>query len=246
MSGFTIKKSHAMLSSTVSHNQTPIPGSHRNRQTASWLLGKTWRDRRLGSQIHPRAVVEVVNVYVESSWSFLPAGAASETNGTNDSREGGPSPFTLFWSGIAGTQHQRIACAAGTIFRYHRQQFLAASAGSTSCYLQPCETRMAFNRRYLPHECAASASPQGRIEEVHRHLSLPVLEVEPRKRIPYVTVLPWNESIELQSPFIKSGDADIRISALKPQILSAKYETGHHVDTLPAGTHISMDYRAFR
>lgn len=49
---------------------------------------------------------------------------------------------------------------------------------------------------------------KGRIEEVRRHLSLPVLEAEPRKRIPYVTVLPWNESIELQSPFIKSGDAD--------------------------------------
>ena len=71
-----------------------------------------------------------------------------------------------------------------------------------------------------------------RVKEARRHLKLKKLEPTPFDRIEYIALLPWDEAMELQLPFLKSGDVDTRSKALEEQIKSARYDDSHLGDAL--------------
>ncbi|KAK0125917.1 hypothetical protein ONS95_007541 [Cadophora gregata] len=73
---------------------------------------------------------------------------------------------------------------------------------------------------------------QERVAEARRHLKLRTFETKPSEKIPYIAFLPWDESIELQTPFIKSGDAQIRSAAITVQIKAVKFDETHIEDAL--------------
>jgi hypothetical protein len=90
-------------------------------------------------------------------------------------------------------------------------------------------------RRYdgiLSEALVASLPEDLRIKEARRQVKLKVFEPKPKSRIPYIALLPWDEAIELQRPFLKSSDVDIRAEALKCQIEAAKYDEAHIGDAL--------------
>ena len=71
-----------------------------------------------------------------------------------------------------------------------------------------------------------------RIAEARRNLKLRKFETKPAEKIPYIALLPWDEAIELQTAFIRSGDAQIRSSAIMIQIQAATYDELHIEDAL--------------
>jgi hypothetical protein len=71
-----------------------------------------------------------------------------------------------------------------------------------------------------------------RIPEARRNLKLRKFDAEPNDRLFYIALLPWDEAIELQKPFMQSSDASIRGNALRCQIEAAKYEEAHLGDAL--------------
>ncbi|KAH9213074.1 hypothetical protein DL95DRAFT_390878 [Leptodontidium sp. 2 PMI_412] len=73
---------------------------------------------------------------------------------------------------------------------------------------------------------------QERIAEARRHIKLKKFETRPSDRIPYIALLPWDEALELQTPFIRSGDAQIRSEALAAQIEAVKFDETHIEDAL--------------
>ncbi|KAG4440812.1 hypothetical protein IFR05_003684 [Cadophora sp. M221] len=73
---------------------------------------------------------------------------------------------------------------------------------------------------------------QERIAEARRHIKLKKFETRPSDRIPYIALLPWDEALELQTPFIRSGDAQIRSEALTAQIEAVVFDETHIEDAL--------------
>jgi len=73
---------------------------------------------------------------------------------------------------------------------------------------------------------------QERIAEARRNVKLRTFETKPAEKIGYIALLPWDEAVELQTPFIRSGDAQIRSSAIMIQIQAAKYDESHIEDAL--------------
>jgi PBS lyase HEAT-like repeat len=71
-----------------------------------------------------------------------------------------------------------------------------------------------------------------RIAEARRHLKLKWLDANPDRRIRYISLLPWDEAMELQKPYLRSSDADVRSEALQRQIKAAKYDSSHIEDAL--------------
>ncbi|PMD40805.1 hypothetical protein L207DRAFT_566186 [Hyaloscypha variabilis F] len=71
-----------------------------------------------------------------------------------------------------------------------------------------------------------------RIAEARRHLKLKWLDINPDRRIKCVALLPWNEAMQLQKPYLRSSDADIRSEALSQQIKAARYDSAHIEDAL--------------
>ncbi|KAF4613383.1 hypothetical protein G7Y89_g15503 [Cudoniella acicularis] len=66
-----------------------------------------------------------------------------------------------------------------------------------------------------------------RIAEARRHLKLKAMEATPAEKIPYIALLPWDEAVELQTPFLRSSDSELRMDALAAQITAAKYNENH-------------------
>ena len=73
---------------------------------------------------------------------------------------------------------------------------------------------------------------EARISEARRHISLRTYEDKPSGRIPFISLLPWEEAIEQQTSYLRSKEPEIRSSALKWQLQSVKYEDSHLGDAL--------------
>jgi HEAT repeat protein len=71
-----------------------------------------------------------------------------------------------------------------------------------------------------------------RIAEARRHLKLKWLDTNPDRRIRYISLLPWAEAIELQKPYLRSSDADIRSEALQSKLRQRRYDSSHIEDAL--------------
>jgi len=71
-----------------------------------------------------------------------------------------------------------------------------------------------------------------RISEARRHMNLKFFETRPADKIPYISMLPWEEAMELQASYLKSNDANIRSSALQWQIMAANYEAARIDDAV--------------
>lgn len=71
-----------------------------------------------------------------------------------------------------------------------------------------------------------------RVQEARRTLKLKKFETKPSDRIRYISRLPWEEAMALQTPFLRSSESDIRSSALQWQIKAAKYDSAHIEDAL--------------
>lgn len=84
----------------------------------------------------------------------------------------------------------------------------------------------------LSLEIIAALPTKERVAEAHRHLRIPDFESNPFLKIQYAAFLPWNEAIEVQTPFIRSNDADIRSAALSSQIATTVYQNDHLCDAL--------------
>ena len=65
----------------------------------------------------------------------------------------------------------------------------------------------------LEWDIAEHLPTKERIAEARRHLNLKWLDTNPNRRIRYISLLPWDEAIELQKPYLRSSDADIRSEA---------------------------------
>jgi hypothetical protein len=76
----------------------------------------------------------------------------------------------------------------------------------------------------LDKDIVASLPKVERIAEAYRHLKLPVFEVQPVGKVPYIAFLPWDEALPLQTPFLQDSDATIRGPALRAQIGAAKWD----------------------
>lgn len=73
---------------------------------------------------------------------------------------------------------------------------------------------------------------EDRIKEARRHMTSSKFVAKPEGKIKYIAMLPWDEAMELQTPFLRSSDPDIRSSALKCQIAAAKFDDSHLSDAL--------------
>ncbi|CZR61628.1 uncharacterized protein PAC_11525 [Phialocephala subalpina] len=73
---------------------------------------------------------------------------------------------------------------------------------------------------------------EDRIKEARRHMTSSKFVAKPEGKIKYIAMLPWDEAMELQTPFLRSSDADIRSEALKCQIAAAKFDDSHLSDAL--------------
>jgi hypothetical protein len=71
-----------------------------------------------------------------------------------------------------------------------------------------------------------------RIAEARRHLKLKWLDTNPERRMRYISLLPWDEAMELQKEYLRSSDADIRMEALQRQVTAAKYDESKIRDAL--------------
>ena len=71
-----------------------------------------------------------------------------------------------------------------------------------------------------------------RVSEARRHIKLRIYEEKPSDRIPYISLLPWEEAFGLQTPYLRSKEADIRSSAIYWQLVSVKYDDSHLPDAL--------------
>jgi HEAT repeat protein len=71
-----------------------------------------------------------------------------------------------------------------------------------------------------------------RVSEARRHIKLHIFEEKPSDRIPYISLLPWEEAMEAQALFLRSKEADIRSTALQWQLEAVKYDSGHLPDAL--------------
>jgi len=77
---------------------------------------------------------------------------------------------------------------------------------------------------YLPSE--------QRVAEARRHQKLKWFDTNPDKRIKYIALLPWDEAMELQKPYLRSSDAEIRSEALSWHVKAARYDSVHIEDAL--------------
>ncbi|PMD49560.1 uncharacterized protein K444DRAFT_622642 [Hyaloscypha bicolor E] len=84
----------------------------------------------------------------------------------------------------------------------------------------------------LEWDIAEHLPTKERIAEARRHLNLKWLDTNPNRRIRYISLLPWDEAIELQKPYLRSSDADIRSEALSRQIKAAKFDSERIEDAL--------------
>jgi hypothetical protein len=84
----------------------------------------------------------------------------------------------------------------------------------------------------LKWEVAENLPTKERVAEARRHLKLKWLDTHPDQRIRYISLLPWDEAMKLQKPFLRSSDAEIRSEALSRQIKAAKYDSEHIEDAL--------------
>ncbi|KAE9367893.1 hypothetical protein N431DRAFT_561746 [Stipitochalara longipes BDJ] len=84
----------------------------------------------------------------------------------------------------------------------------------------------------LEYDIAEYLPTEQRVAEARRHLKLKWLDTNPDRRIKYIALLPWDEAIELQKPYFRSSDAEIRSEALSGQIKAARYDNTHIEDAL--------------
>lgn len=75
----------------------------------------------------------------------------------------------------------------------------------------------------LDLEVAALLPTDLRVGEGRRHLTLPALATRPERRIPYASLLPWDEAEVALKQSIASPDADMRARALSALIGVARY-----------------------
>jgi hypothetical protein len=103
------------------------------------------------------------------------------------------------------TREQRVA-----IYNVNREAWRSTPVGSQGLF---------------PINVISHLPATQRIAEARRHMKLKTFETRPADKIPYISMLPWEEAMELQAPFFKSNDASVRSSALSWQILSANYDS---------------------
>ncbi|KAI9790872.1 MAG: hypothetical protein M1835_000674 [Candelina submexicana] len=84
----------------------------------------------------------------------------------------------------------------------------------------------------LREDTIGALPSEDRVYEAQKHIKLPIYELKPFLRIPYVAFLPWEEAMPMQNAFIRSNDAEIRGLALKVQIKAAQYQHSHYGDAL--------------
>ncbi len=66
-----------------------------------------------------------------------------------------------------------------------------------------------------------------REQEGRRHVDLPVLRTRSSQRLPYASLLRWEEARDVLDPFIRNPDADLRSVALRALIDAARYHRDH-------------------
>lgn len=79
------------------------------------------------------------------------------------------------------------------------------------------------------HATLAQLSADLREQEGQRHIDLPVLRTRTSQRLPYASLLRWEEARDVLDPFIRNPDADLRSVALRALIDATRY----HRDRLP-------------
>ena len=63
-----------------------------------------------------------------------------------------------------------------------------------------------------------------RRREARRHLALPALATRPAQRLPYASLLPWDEARGVLDPFVRNPDAALRALALAALVTSVRFE----------------------
>lgn len=84
----------------------------------------------------------------------------------------------------------------------------------------------------LPIERLSLLPTTQRVEEARRHFGLEIFHRNPADKIPYISMLPWEEAMKHQTQFLESTDDEVRSSALSWQILAAKYDDNHLTDAI--------------
>jgi HEAT repeat protein len=79
------------------------------------------------------------------------------------------------------------------------------------------------------HAILAQLPADIREHEGRRHTDLPLLRTRPSQRLPYASLLRWEEARDILDPFIHNPDADLRSVALRSLIDTGRY----HRDRLP-------------
>ncbi|KAE8446827.1 hypothetical protein EG329_011604 [Mollisiaceae sp. DMI_Dod_QoI] len=88
------------------------------------------------------------------------------------------------------------------------------------------------NRGILTRLSLEKLPTEDRIKEARRHITNSKFVAKPEGKIKYIALLPWDEAMELQAPFLKSSEADTRSTALYCQIAAAKFDDSHLSDAL--------------
>ncbi len=106
----------------------------------------------------------------------------------------------------------------------------------------PPEQRAALYERYakgwydseasLPEFIVAALPRELRYQEARRHMSLPALATRPSQRLPYATYLPWDEALNILTPFIKNPDPELRALALKTLMGVVRFQRENLSDVL--------------
>ena len=76
----------------------------------------------------------------------------------------------------------------------------------------------------VPAAVVALLPGELREAEARRHLALPALATRPAQRLPYASLLPWDEARVVLDAFVRNPDADLRTVALAAQIGVARYQ----------------------
>ena len=91
----------------------------------------------------------------------------------------------------------------------------------------------------VPTKVLATMPADLRVSEARKQVKLRLHEEKPSGRIPYISLLPWDEAMEKQTPFLRSREADIRMSALESQIEAVKYGMSYSQNS-----RVSYEYRS--
>jgi hypothetical protein len=97
---------------------------------------------------------------------------------------------------------------------------------------EACSLGWRDHRGVLSPELLALMPEHVRVQEARRHLALPALATRPRERLPYATLLSWDEAQGLLEPAARNPDADLRGEALAALIGAARFHRDRLFDAL--------------